>query len=93
MKVELSLNPNCSEAVIRINTKRLSEEDKKKLFAELTKAVEKYDYDTGVYENEIFGVEMIEVKGDMPYNSPKKLEVIINRYKDLKPEDIESEGE
>lgn len=80
MIIENSLNPNCSEAVMRIKADQLSKKKQNQLFKELEKAIKKYDYDTWVSEATIFGIGCFEIKGDMPYNDPKTLEAIIKKY-------------
>ena len=75
-----SLNPNCSEAVMHIRTDRLSEQEKDELCGILEKAAEEYDNDTWVTEGELFGIQVITVSGDMPYNEPDKLGEIVDKY-------------
>ena len=80
MKIENSLNPNCSEAVMRIRVSALTKLEKRNLYKELRKAVKKYNYDTNLFEDTIFDIKVFIVDGDMPYNDEDKLKEIINKY-------------
>jgi hypothetical protein len=80
MKVENSLNPNCSEAVMRIRTDRLSAEEKERLYNTLDGAIKNYDYETYINEGTSFGVQIITVSGDMPFNKSEELENITSSY-------------
>ena len=90
MKIEFSLNPNCSEATLHFRTDNLSADKKKALFSALKKAVEKYNYETWVFEDTCFGIQMITVNGDMPYNDPDTL-IKIGKKCGLKNEDMEGD--
>lgn len=95
------LQPNCSEAVIRINLKGQDEENIKKLIEKLelefsyadsqkqesdwdddnSKIKKEFDWmDTYVDRRDIFGVDLIEIKGDAPFNNLEELEEVIDRY-------------
>ena len=80
MIIEKSLNPNCSEAVIRFNIDKLTKKQSLELYKELEKAVEKYGYDTYLFEKSIFGVNCFVVQGDMPYNDGDTLLTIAGKH-------------
>ena len=81
MKIEKSLNPNCSEAVMRIDTTPLSEKKETELFKKIEKAVNKYAYETYCSQSTIFNkVKVIEVSGDMPFNDLDTLKAIVSPY-------------
>jgi len=74
----MMLNPNCSEATMRIDLTGLSEEEIKgieDLLEKLTSGDEKEEwwYDTDWERVDIFGKDIIEIKGDTPYNSYEEL--------------------
>jgi len=79
------LNPNCSEAVMRIRTDAMTEEQKTKLLNELT---EKFDsnedkneaYDTSVSEETIFGIPHIAIDGQMPYNNSEDIDKVLEEH-------------
>ena len=80
MIIENSLNPNCSEAVLRIKVENMDKKEKEKMIKELQKAVKKYDYETYVETNKIFDTDLVVVYGDMPYNNPDPLGKIADKY-------------
>ncbi len=68
---EIELNPNCSEAVMRIRTDNLNECERGRLtnlLQELEKDEERW-YHTGFSDETIFGVSCITIQGDVPYNN------------------------
>jgi len=75
------LNPNCSEAIMRINLMNLKEEERKVLkehIKELEDEGSSYSdsiwYDTDWCESDVFGTKIIEIKGETPYNHWDELE-------------------
>lgn len=68
MKIEIGINPNCSEATIRFRTNKLTKNQEEELFKTLESFVEKYGYETNVFRSKIFNIECITVDGDAPYN-------------------------
>jgi hypothetical protein len=68
MKIEKGISANCSEATIRFRTDKLTKEEEEKLFAVLEEYVEKYNYETYIFGDKIFGIRCITVDGDAPYN-------------------------
>jgi hypothetical protein len=98
MESHFGINPNCSEAVIRIN---LTEQNRKqidalynKLCLELNQCndseeqewediIEKKEFDwsdASVNEKTIFGISVLEINGDAPYNMGSEIETVIRRY-------------
>jgi len=75
LKIEKGINPNCSEATMRIRTDNLSKEE----VAEIILCLERLThtdnwYDTNYYEDTIFNIPVITITGDVPYNGAKWLE-------------------
>lgn len=68
--MNIELNPNCSEATVRLRIDNLSIEEKRALSEYLTELEEDTDfwYDAGWGTGSIFGIEIISISGDMPYN-------------------------
>jgi len=86
MKIELSLNPNCSEAVCRIKVNRMPRNKKAELYRKLEEAVNKYSEEggeTSISMGRMFGIEMITIDGDMPFNDPNTIEEIITPYRSM----------
>jgi len=98
MQIDIGINPNCSEATIRIllqgqNEKKI-EALKNKLSLEIDKDYmpeEKSEWDgdptrefdfSEAYINDktIFGVRVLEISGDAPYNHGEEITSIIKRY-------------
>jgi hypothetical protein len=79
---EIVLNPNCSEAVCRIRTDNLTEDEKIALRAKIDKLVNGdedkdeagWQSDTSVYEETVFGIPCIKIDGDLPYNGSEELD-------------------
>ena len=78
--MEEIINPNCSEAVVRIDLRGLNMAKATILQMELEKMVEEYDYDTEIYRSRFFEIPLIVVSGDMPYNDSAKLSNLIDKY-------------
>ena len=81
MRIEIGINPNCSESVVRFRTDKLTGEQREQLFGALKSFVEEYAYETDVFKGKIFGIECITVDGDAPYNDYDNL---MASLKDLK---------
>ena len=81
MKIEIGINPNCSEATVRFRTDKLTKEQEKELFDTLTSYVDKYGYETSVFRGEIFGIKCVTVSGDAPHNDSDNMMASV---KDLK---------
>lgn len=80
----IELNPNCSEATMRINVNDLNDEQ----IDELKEAIENIDIEKGevrfnstgndsISIKDIFGIKVIEVDGDFPFNHVEPLENVI----------------
>lgn len=54
MKIEIGINPNCSEATVRFKTDKLTKEQEQELLVALTSYAEKYDYETEVSKEKIW---------------------------------------
>jgi hypothetical protein len=99
MKIETGINPNCSEATIRIALKGQKEAQiealKAKLVLELNndhdehklpewdddKKSPEFEFSEGyVSDKNIFGMRVLEISGDAPYNFGDEIEKIIHRY-------------
>ena len=91
MKIEIGANPNCSESIMRFRTDKLTEEQEEKLYETLRSFVDKYNYETSVYRNTIFGIKCITVDGDAPYNEPSKIMKEVEKLSFIKKVTIESE--
>lgn len=78
MRIERGINPNCSEATIRFNTKKLTQKEEEKLYKALEAYIKEYSYETYVSRNNIFNIPCITVQGDAPYNDGDKLMGIVN---------------
>jgi|GEM_PF-2736169 len=78
---EILLNPNCSEAIVRIDLRGLNIPRVSSLFSELEKAIGE-DSDTWINEKTIFGIPVLTIDGNMPYNDSETLNKIIDRYTD-----------
>lgn len=66
----IELNPNCSEATVRLRTDFLNEKEKKALedyIIDLEKDTD-FWYEANWYHHSMFGMEIISINGDMPYN-------------------------
>lgn len=79
------LNPNCSEAVMRIRTDKMTSEKKEKLLEELK---QKFDsgynsesYETYVTEEIIFGIPIIKISGAEPHNNRSVIEGVLDSHK------------
>jgi len=79
------LNPNCSEAVMRLKIDKLSEKEIKELdnlLKDMDEGTEllgddednNFWYDTSWKDTEIFGMRVMEIKGETPFNNPEELE-------------------
>ncbi len=77
-----TLNPNCSEAVMRIRTDKMTPEQKDKLFKELETKFDSSENDeardTSVSEEEIFGIPTIKIDGQMPYNNSEEIQEVLD---------------
>jgi len=82
------LNPNCSEAVMRISLNKLSEKEKDtlhKYIEELDKLAndesDEYDwwYETYTKDDSFCGINWIELEGETPFNHWNKLERYIKK--------------
>lgn len=93
MKIERGINPNCSEAIVRFRTDKLNQEEEAKLFEVIRAYVDKYNYETSVYRNMIFGIKCITVDGDAPYNDEDGLRGSVRKLKFIKKVEIEKEEE
>lgn len=91
MIIERGINPNCSEAIIRFRVDKLTEEENEKLFKALKSYVDKYDYETNIYDNTIFGIHCITVDGNAPYNDSDGLKKIVNKFSFKNKIEIEEE--
>jgi len=91
MKVERGINPNCSESIMRFGTAKLTKEEEEKLFETLSTFVEKYNYETSVYRNMIFGIKCITVDGDAPYNDITGINKSIKKLSFMNKVTIETE--
>jgi len=67
----IDLNPNCSEATVRLRTDKLSNEEYKALVDVIKEWESSEDWcdDTWWSEECIFGVSHIKIKGNFPYNN------------------------
>lgn len=88
MERDIELNPNCSEAIMRISIKRLTEKEKEILMDYLNLLdnlsqdnPNEYEwwYDSYVYEEEFDGMIWIDIEGETPYNQWNELEEYINK--------------
>jgi len=91
MKVERGVWANCSEATMRFKVDKLTKEEEEKLFKTLNTYVEKYNYETWVYRNMIFGIKCITVDGDAPYNDDKGLTKSVKKLSFMNKVAIEME--
>lgn len=91
MRIERGCNPNCSEAIMRFRVDKLTKEEEEKLFNTLNTYVEKYNYETWVYRNTIFGIKCITVDGDAPYNDTKGINKSIKKLSFMNKVAIEKE--
>lgn len=91
MKIERGVWANCSESIMRFQTDKLSEEEEAKLFEVIRAYVDKYNYETSVYRNSIFGTKCITVDGDAPYNDEDGLRAKVKKLKFIKKVEIERE--
>ncbi len=77
-----TLNPNCSEAVMRVRTDKMTPEQKDKLFKELETKFDssKNDEacDTSVSEEEIFGIPTIKIDGDEAFNNSEEIQNVLD---------------
>lgn len=80
MKIEIGINPNCSEATVHFRTDKLTEKQEEELFDALDSFVKEYDYETSVSKGKIFGIKCITVDGNAPYNDYQGM---IDAVKDL----------
>jgi len=76
------LNPNCSEAVMKINVSKVDKQLVEFLSNQLDEAIIEYNYETDIFRETMFGLDIIKIRGDMPYNDPEKLIKIIEQYTD-----------
>ena len=77
-----TLNPNCSEAVMRIRTDEMIREQEEKLFKELE---EKFDSsknedacDTSVSKEKVFEIPVIKIDGDEPFNNRGEIDKVLD---------------
>lgn len=83
---ENSLWANCSEAVCRIKVSRMPRNKRTELYRKLEEAVNKYldeDGNTSISMGEIFGLKIITIDGDMPYNNFEEIEGILAPYNSM----------
>jgi len=78
---EMNLNPNCSEATMRINLKNLTKAEIKQLSnlldclsMESEKDEESKWYETSFSKENIFGISVMVIKGETPYSEGEWLE-------------------
>ena len=86
MQIEFSLNPNCSEAVCRIKVSRMPVNKRNELYRKLDEAISKYceeGGETSLSLDEMFGLKIITIDGDMPYNNYEEIESIIAPYNNM----------
>lgn len=91
MRIEIGCSPNCSEAIMRFQTTKLTKKEEEKLFDTLNVYVEKYGYDTFVYRNTIFGIQCITIDGDAPYNSGDEIRKTVEKLSFMNKVKIETE--
>ena len=65
----IELNPNCSEATVYLDVTKLSERELQVLL-EYLERLESSDewYDTNVDVNTLFGLKVVRISGETPYN-------------------------
>ena len=82
--VKMLLNPNCSEAVMRIRTDKMKPEEREKLFKELEEKFDSGENDeadeTSVSEQTIFDLPQIVISGGEPYNNSAKIRAVLDSY-------------
>jgi len=78
----MELNPNCSEATVRINISNLNEDE----IEELRQAIEclcmSHNYEPAecdTYTDSVFGIKTIVVSGDFPYNYGDDIDILIEK--------------
>jgi len=79
----IDLNPNCSEATMRVRTDNLNNKEEEELYRYLLLLdkyadednIEEYDwwYDTYIETASLGSVSWIEIRGDAPFNSEEKI--------------------
>jgi hypothetical protein len=79
----IELNPNCSEATMRLDLTGLTKEEINKLEELLAKVEEEHSssdnddenwwFETSWATKDIFGKKVIEIRGDTPFNNSDKL--------------------
>ena len=76
----MMLNPNCSEAIVRIDLREMNEPEVM-LKLKLEKAIKEYsDTNTWIYETKIFDIPILKINGDMPFNQPDTITDILEKY-------------
>ena len=77
--------PSCSEATVYISVDNITDKKAQDIVNEIVKMIEKeYNGEQGdneVYRDTIFGMKIITVKGDYPYNYESNLVKYLNKKK------------
>lgn len=90
------LNPNCSEAVMRLRTSKLTKEETAKLLEKLKSFEDGKDDDWGETwseESTVFGVPHIKVDGNAPYNNPEKIHGVLEALGIAGKVEVETDSE
>lgn len=71
----MKLNPNCSEAILRINLTNLTKQEKELLDDRIKKAEEEEGWwgETSYSYDRVFGIDTVKIDGNAPYNSHDEL--------------------
>jgi hypothetical protein len=99
MELDIGINPNCSEATVRVHIDGQKKRDvnalEKKLEFELNNDYDpdkvgewdeekkKYEFDLSegyINRENIFGVNVLKISGDAPYNHSEDIMTIVRRY-------------
>lgn len=91
MRIEIGINPNCSELTVRFRTDKLTKKEEEKLFNALEVFVKEYNYETAVSRDTIFGIKCITVDGDAPYNNSDGMIAATKNFNFMNKVKIESE--
>lgn len=84
MNKDMMLYVSCSESVCRIRVDKLDPTKKEQLFDLLKNRFgqdAEDSYDTSVFEETLFGIPMIVIDGDAPYNNYEEIEEVLNNFK------------
>lgn len=87
------LNPNCSEAIMRLRIDKLKEKEIEKIENQMEEMEgEEWWAETNWKRMKIFGIEAIEISGNAPFNNPDNIKGKLEKLPFFKKITIEEDS-